>query len=110
MELCPKLELVIEELFVNIVNHAHPRSKDDVEFCCSYDDDKKSGERMLCFSLRDWGPPFNPLKKEPPALEQEVEARPIGGLGIHLVLKMANRCSYERQQECNLVTVCFKLS
>jgi len=105
--LCPKLELVMEEIFVNIVTHARPKVKPDVEIVCSRKE--KDGAARLCVAFRDWGPPFNPLDKEPPSMDQSVELRPIGGLGIHLVLKMADHCEYTRLEDGNLFTVCFAL-
>lgn len=105
--LCPKLELVMEEIFVNIVNHGRPKVKPDVEIVCSREE--VDGAERLRVSFRDWGPPFNPLDKESPSLEQDVELRPIGGLGIHLVLRMADHCEYSRLEDGNLFTVCFAL-
>lgn len=104
--LCPKLELVMEEIFVNIVNHGQPKAKPFVEIVCSREEEEDGTERLRV-SFRDWGPPFNPLDRESPSLEQDVELRPIGGLGIHLVLKMADHCEYTRLEDGNLFTVCF---
>ena len=104
-----KLELVMEELFLNIVNHAKPKTRDEVEIDCirqSFGD--VSGE-MFCVTVRDWGPPFNPLEKEDPALEQDLESRPIGGLGVYLVTQMADHCAYARKDGSNLFTACFRL-
>ncbi len=108
--LLPKLELVIEELFLNIVNHANPKSRKDVEIGCTRQKTEKApGGEMLCISTRDWGPEFNPLQKEKPLLEEDIEKRAIGGLGVYLVTEMADHCSYVRQDGSNLFTVCFKL-
>jgi len=105
----PKLELVIEELFLNIVNHANPKSKQDVEISCTRQKRVDNSGEMFCLSTRDWGPDFNPLEKEKPLLEDNVDDRPIGGLGIFLVLQMADHCSYERQNDSNLFSACFNL-
>ena len=43
----------------------------------------------LTIEIRDDGKPFNPLSDAPePDLDAGIEDRPIGGLGIHLVLTM----------------------
>jgi len=104
-----KLELVVEELFLNIVNHANPKTRPEVEITCSRQGVGDVLEEMLCVAMRDWGPPFNPLEKENPALEQDLESRPIGGLGVYLVTQMADHCAYARKDGSNLFTVCFRL-
>lgn len=104
-----KLELVVEELFLNIVNYAHPKLKEEVEIHCSRHSVGDTENEMICIAMRDWGPPFNPLEKDNPALEQNVGERPIGGLGVYLVTQMADHCTYARQDENNCFTVCFHL-
>lgn len=103
------LELVMEELFVNIINHAKPRRKPEVEIACALQNPVDATRSAFCVSLRDWGPRFNPLDQQGPKLEQDVETRPIGGLGIHLVTQMADHFEYRRHKESNLFTVCFHL-
>lgn len=102
-----KLELVVEELFLNIVDHAQPKSGTGVEIICLRQSVGDYPEEMFCISVRDWGPPFNPLEKEAPALEQDLDGRPIGGLGIYLIIQMVDYCNYVREDECNLFTACF---
>lgn len=107
--LLPKFELVAEELFLNIVNHAVPKTCEEVEIRCVRQIIAGGDGEMCCISMRDWGPPFNPLDKENPALEQDIESRPIGGLGVYLVTQMADHCSYARENGSNLFTICFHL-
>ncbi len=106
-DLWSKLELVVEELFLNIVDHARPKSGTGVEIGCSWQSVGDVPDERFCISVRDWGSPFNPLEKEAPSLEQDVDGRPIGGLGIFLVIQMADYCNYVREDECNLFTACF---
>ena len=40
--------------------------------------------------------PFDPLTAKAPDLGAEADARPIGGLGIHLVRAIMDRVAYER--------------
>jgi len=102
-----KLELVVEEIFLNIVNHAQPKIREEVEILCSLQGVEDTSDEMFCIAVRDWGPSFNPLEKEDPTREQDVDSRPIGGLGIFLVLQMSDHCTYTRENESNLLTVCF---
>ncbi|MCP3890526.1 MAG: ATP-binding protein [Desulfobulbaceae bacterium] len=104
-----KLELVVEELFLNIVNHSCPTPKTSADISCSWQNVGQKADEMFCVSVRDWGPPFNPLENDSPALEQKVESRPIGGLGIFLVLQMADHCSYTREDDNNIFSACFQM-
>ena len=71
-----KLDLVIEEILVNIVNHAYQGDGGPLEVECVVRD------TAFCCMLRDWGPPFNPLEADTPNVGQPIDDRPVGGLGI----------------------------
>ena len=62
-EIVPKIELVLEEVLTNIINYAYPTGEGDVEVKCTLLNKDK-----LCFVIRDWGNPFNPLKENSPDL------------------------------------------
>lgn len=96
------LEMVVEELFVNIVNHARPKSRAEVEIHCSLQADSATSQHLFCLSVRDWGTPFNPLDQDEPFLESDIDDRPIGGLGIYLINQMTAHCSYSREGDSNL--------
>ena len=98
-ELLPTAELVLEEAFVNISRHAYRGSPGVVELVCRRD------ESHLCMEFRDQGPPFNPLDQEAPQLQNDIEQRSIGGLGIHLIREMALKAEYVRQGEMNIFRV-----
>lgn len=60
-------------------------------------------------TLRDAGRPFDPWHDAAvPDLDQALEDRPIGGLGLHMVREMAAEVAYERRNNANVVTVTFK--
>lgn len=107
--LLSKIELVMEELFLNIVDHSRPSPKTSVDINCSRQGVGEAAEEMFCICLRDWGPPFNPLENESPSLEQDVESRPIGGLGIFLVIQMTDHCNYKREDDSNIFSACFHI-
>ena len=102
-----KLELVMEEIFLNIVHHATPKTGTEIEVNCSRLGRGDAPSGMFCVTVQDWGPPFNPLEREDPVLEQDLNSRTIGGLGIYLITQMADHCAYARQDESNIFTVCF---
>lgn len=91
-----EVNLALEEVLVNVISYGY--------------DDQNEHEIVLHLSIQDeevWatveddGRPFNPLEAAMPDLEQEVEERPIGGLGIHLVRKVMDSLEYTRQQGKN---------
>ena len=97
--------LVIEELATNVLKYG-------------YDDTAVHEVRLrvevhpdaLQLVLEDDGHSFNPLDVPEPDMHLPVEERPPGGVGIHLVRKMADRVEYERCDDRNRVTVEIKVS
>lgn len=107
-----KLDLVVEELFVNIVQHS---SKDQanaraaVEIRCCKETVADKGKASFTITFKDYGPPFNPLKQQLPNLDTDLDERQVGGLGIYLTQLMADSCSYKREGDSNNFQVCFHL-
>ena len=97
------IRLVAEEIFANIVFHAYP----NVEGCVHV-----KGfvvvDQLFCIEFRDWGSPFNPLEQDPPDLDVDLSERDIGGLGIYLVKELAHEVRYAREDDSNVLTVCFR--
>jgi len=55
--------------------------------------------------VSDNGKPFNPLDHPEPDLNQPLEERPIGGLGIHLIRKFVDQLAYRRDAGRNILTL-----
>ncbi len=87
---CLRLNLVLEELFINTVRHGHGGdSEAPVWMMLSAD------ERHLHVVYEDTAPPFNPyarLPERPP--DTTVEMRKIGGLGVLLTKELAATRDY----------------
>jgi len=64
----------------------------------------------LCVTLSDDGQPFDPFGMAAPDTALPVEARRIGGLGIHLVRRMMDDVSYHRRADRNVVTLAKRLT
>lgn len=91
-----ELELVLEEIFTNIVSYAFPeRGRHAVELHLELD----AGGVMA--EILDAGRPFDPLDVAPPDLAADIEHRPIGGLGIHFVRTLTEDLAYERRAGIN---------
>ena len=106
--LTPKTEyamtLSLEEMLTNVIKYA-------------YDDDQQHninisvhvGDTEAVMQLTDNGHEFNPLAEPEPDLDQSIEDRPIGGLGLHLVRSMTQRVEYERRDSQNTLTMYFSI-
>lgn len=89
-----KLNLVLEELGVNIVNYSGATG--DIEISLASDEDK------VTVVISDNGKPFNPLHDlESPDIAAPLGDRPIGGLGVHLVRSMMDEMWYSREDGKN---------
>ena len=102
---CPKsdqdnhvLDLILEELFLNIAMYACPN--EPVSIACS-----TLATGLINLEFLYSGPEFDPTKAPPPPLDAPVAKRPIGGLGIFLVMKMAESVAYQREGQVNRLNV-----
>ena len=100
-DLIYQVNLVLEELTVNIVNYGCESDRShEIMVTLAWD----SG--ILTVEIMDDGRAFNPLRDAPkPDLESEIEDRPIGGLGIHLVRSIMDELHYRREQDKNHLTM-----
>ena len=56
-------------------------------------------------TISDDGTPFDPFAVAAPDLDDELDERRIGGLGIHLVRTMMDDVKYERRDDRNVVVI-----
>ncbi len=91
-------QLALEEIVTNVIKYAYD---DDAPHRVEVSMAREDGVIVLC--VEDDGRPFDPLQTPPPALDEPVEERSIGGLGIHLVRQLVDQLSYERVGDRNRV-------
>lgn len=92
------LVLAIDELVTNVVTHGYAEAglHGDVAVQAHVD------TQTLTITVEDCGVPFDPLQKTTPDhLERPLEERPIGGLGIYLVLENVDEFRYEYVDQRN---------
>lgn len=94
-----RLMLLIEELFVNTVEHGHGGGSDaPVQLGLVI------SASSIVVEYEDTAPPFNPLAAPPaPSEAVDVDDRPIGGLGIVLITTMAEDVAYARRDDRNRI-------
>lgn len=93
-----KLDVVIEELFVNIAKYAYDDTG-DVLIEVLFDKNK------LIITFVDEGNPFNPLERDDPDTSLSSDERQIGGLGIYMVKKMMDKVKYEYKDNKNILII-----
>ncbi len=90
------VDLILEEIIVNTISYGF--------------DDKKEHHIIVRFGLRDEtlllrveddARPFNPLESADPDIQESIEDRPIGGLGIYLIRNLTDRLDYKRENGKN---------
>ena len=94
------VRLIAEEVSCNAVNHGYDAGAHGeviVEI------GRLPG--LLELEFRDDGRPFDPLAAPPPALDADIDERPVGGLGLHLVRALAQSLSYAREEPYNVLRV-----
>ena len=95
-----RVNLVLEELGINIINHGKDENLYEIEITLISEAD------TLTIEIIDDGRPFDPLNDAPqPDLESGIEDRPVGGLGIHLVRTMMDELRYRRERGRNHLTL-----
>ena len=95
-----KLELCVEELYTNIANYAY-ESEGVANIKCVLSDNPTE----ILIRFVDSGIPFNPLQREDPDINADVDARPIGGLGIFLTKQFMDEVKYEYSEGKNILTI-----
>ena len=95
-----RLMLLIEELFVNTVEHGHGGDSDaPIQLTLTMTD------ATIGVEYEDTARAFDPLASAPrPSEAPDIADRPIGGLGIVLVTTMAHEVAYVRRDGRNRIT------
>ena len=95
-----QVNLVLEELWLNVVNHGHEDGFHEVEI------ELTSEAESLTIEITDDGKPFNPFNEAPaPDVTASLEDRSMGGLGLHLVRTLMDELRYRREGGRNHLTL-----
>jgi serine/threonine-protein kinase RsbW len=99
-EVLNAVELTLEEHLTNIISYGF---SDAVEHPITLRLALLDDEMRL--EVEDDGRPFNPLEHPAPDTSIPLEAKPIGGLGIHLMRKMMDAIEYSRCEGRNILVM-----
>jgi serine/threonine-protein kinase RsbW len=102
-ELSFDVNLILEELFTNFVKY-NPEGQQDIEVGL-----ERNGEELE-IRLMDVGVnEFDPTQAPEVDVSKKPEERTPGGLGIHLVRKLADEINYEYRDGTSIITVTKRL-
>ena len=100
-----KINLVLEEVGINILSYGGESGGPWPEFEIVITSDSDS----LTIEVSDEGRPFDPFNDAPkPSIDDEIEDRSVGGLGIFLVQTMMDNTSYQHSEGKNRLTMVTK--
>ncbi|MBN1120286.1 MAG: ATP-binding protein [Anaerolineae bacterium] len=99
------LVLAVDEICTNIATHGY-KGLEPGPITVGF----KAREDRVTITISDRGHPFDPGNAPEPNLDQDWRKRPVGGLGLFLVNKIANKVSYESSPDgTNHLTLVKKL-
>ncbi|MBQ6565971.1 MAG: SpoIIE family protein phosphatase [Treponema sp.] len=104
LEVLNKLDLAVEEVYINIAHYAYRPDVGTVEISCRLDQ-QDGNLPKLTVTFKDRGKPFNPLARKDPDITLSAEERDIGGLGIFLTKKFMDGVTYSFEDGQNVLTL-----
>ncbi|SFG53606.1 ATP-binding protein [Oribacterium sp. WCC10] len=109
MGLTMKIDVAVEEIFVNIAHYAYKKINPDLKGNAWISISKNETGDRVQIGFRDKGIAYNPLEKEDPDTTLDAEDREIGGLGIFMVKKSMDDILYERTGDENFLMLIKKI-
>lgn len=100
-----RLRLAVDELVNNVIDHGYPATaRGAVHLAAEWRADR------VTLDLVDDAALFDPFAAPPPDLESEVEDRPLGGLGVHLVRELMDEARYDADDGRNHVHLALEIA
>ena len=95
-----RINLVIEELVLNIIDYGYDDNDHEIEL------NFKSDANAVTVDITDEGRAFDPLNDAPePDISSPLEDRHVGGLGVYLARTMMDELTYRRENSRNHLTL-----
>jgi anti-sigma regulatory factor (Ser/Thr protein kinase) len=94
------LNVCLEEMLTNIIKYGYDDN-------CKHDIGVRMeiANEIITLTIIDDGHEFDPLKAEKPDTSLDIKHRDVGGIGIYLTCKMANKITYERKNDKNYLKI-----
>jgi sigma-B regulation protein RsbU (phosphoserine phosphatase) len=103
-KLSQKVKTALDELLNNIVSYAFEEGTRHVILIRL-----ALADGNLKVTVSDDGVSFNPLVQDTPQIDEPIDERQLGGLGIHLVRNLADDVDYHRYSDLNVLAMVFHL-
>lgn len=100
--------VVAEEMVTNVARYAWPGDAVPGVFTVSAGIRRQPGGIEVLLATEDDGIPFDPTLRAAPDTDAAVEGRLVGGLGIHLVMRLTARQCYRREAGRNRFSVIWR--
>lgn len=95
-----ELDLILEELVINVVNHAEPIPPETKPIPVRID--AQLTDNAITLTIADHSRPFDPLSRPVPELFLDLEDRPVGGLGLHIVKQLSDSFQHTYEDGWNV--------
>ena len=94
------LNVCLEEMLTNIIKYGYDDEKEhEIEIRLEI------ANKIITLTIIDDGHKFNPLEAETPEITSDIKHRQVGGIGIFLTCKMANKVTYARKDDKNVLRI-----
>ena len=94
------IDLTLDEILNNIILYGYEDQNEHfIDISISVEDD------TVCLEIVDDGRKFNPLDAPQPDTKSALEARPVGGLGIHLIRNVMDEIHYTYKNNRNYLVM-----
>lgn len=99
-----RIDLCLAEAVTNVISYAFPdRGTHQIDLELELRPDE------AVVTVVDPGRAFNPLEVPEPERPSRLEEAELGGLGVHLIRQYADGCSYERDQDRNVMVMRWRM-
>jgi anti-sigma regulatory factor (Ser/Thr protein kinase) len=94
------LNVCLEEMLTNIIKYGYDdKTGHEIEVRLEI------ANEIITLTIIDDGHKFNPLKADQPDMDTDIKHRQVGGIGIFLTCKMANKITYTRKDDKNILKI-----
>ena len=90
-----RVELVVEEVVMNVIRHAHPQGATHAALHA------RCADGQAAIAIEDDGPAFDPLAAPLRPLEGALVGNHEGGFGLHLIRRHSDAAQYARSEGLN---------
>jgi len=94
-----RILILLEELLTNLIKYGYPDRAEPGQAEIGLE---LNGSRLE-IEVVDDGCAFDPFAVAPPNLDEPLEARQVGGLGLHILRSLTDEACYERRNETNVI-------